>query len=143
MARLLFQYLANYSFENLPNSIRNLPKCVRNFAKYLSYPLTFAEVVLIFCPSGEILPNLVTLIERPPLTTSPPSFAGLGSRKCDQMVCSILAIHSDEHFPNIFKRIAKVEYFANHCIIYFSHSDKISPNMVTLVSGGIRRIALF
>ena len=108
MARLLFQYLANYSlkiypialgicqsvFEILPNTFGHFNICQSRFN---------------FCPSGEILPNLVTLIEKPPLTTSPPSFAGLGSRKCDQMVCSILAIHSDEHFPNIFKRIAKVD----------------------------------
>ena len=147
MARLLFQYMANYSFENLPNSIRNLPKCVRNFAKYLSYPLTFAEVVLIFCPSGEILPNLVTLIERPPLTTSPPSFAGLGSRKCDQMArwfVQFWPFTAMSIFPISLKELPKlIQNFANHCIIYFCQSDKISPNMVTLVSGGIRRIALF
>ena len=34
MARLIFQYLAIYNNENLPNSIRKLPKYVQNFAKY-------------------------------------------------------------------------------------------------------------
>ena len=45
MARLLFQYLAIYNFENLPNSIRSLPKYVQNFSKYLMEPLKFAKVV--------------------------------------------------------------------------------------------------
>ena len=45
MARLLFQNLANYSIENLPNNISNLPEYVQNFAKYLLDHLTFAKVV--------------------------------------------------------------------------------------------------
>ena len=45
MARLLFQYLAIYIIENLPNSKRSLPKHVQNFAKYSMDHLKFAKVV--------------------------------------------------------------------------------------------------
>ena len=45
MAWLLFQYLAIYNVETLPNNIRNLPKYVQKFAKYLMDPLQFAKVV--------------------------------------------------------------------------------------------------
>ena len=55
------------------------------FCQILIGPFNLCQSRFNFFPSGEILPNLVTLIEKPPLTTSPPSFAGLGSRKCDQM----------------------------------------------------------
>ena len=45
MARLIFQHLAIYNIENLPNSIRKLQKYVQNVAKYLMDPLKFAKVV--------------------------------------------------------------------------------------------------
>ena len=41
----LFQYLAIYNIENLPNNIRNLPKYVQHFAKFLMDVLKFAKVV--------------------------------------------------------------------------------------------------
>ena len=144
MARLLFQYMANYSFENLPNSIRNLPKCVRNFAKYLSYPLTFAKVVLIFAQVVKFCQIwshwLKSHLSLHPLLPSLDLAAGSVTRWFVQFwpftAMSILPISLKE-LPKL------IQNFANHCIIYFCQSDKISPNMVTLVSGGIRRIALF
>ena len=45
MARLLFQYLAFYYIEILPNTIYNLPKYNQNFTKYLMDPLKFTKVV--------------------------------------------------------------------------------------------------
>ena len=40
----------------------NLPNYVQNFVKYFIDPLIFAKVVNFFCLSGEMSPNLVTLV---------------------------------------------------------------------------------
>ena len=45
MAWFIFQNLAIYNSENLPNSIRKLPKYVQHFDKYLMNPLKVAKVV--------------------------------------------------------------------------------------------------
>ena len=47
MTRLCFQYLANYSNENLPKSIQIVPKWVEKFAQNQ-----------IYCPKPNILPNI-------------------------------------------------------------------------------------
>ena len=62
MAKLFFQYLAIYNIGHLPNTIWNLPKCVQNCAKYLKKHFKFCQSHLKICPSGEISPNLVTLL---------------------------------------------------------------------------------
>ena len=62
MARLLFQYLAIYNIENVPNKIRNLPKYVQKFSKYLMGVLKCCQSRLKCCLSGEILLNLVALL---------------------------------------------------------------------------------
>ena len=62
MARLLFQYLAIYNIENLPNSISKLPKNIQNCAKYLMEPFKICQWCFKFCHIGEISSNLVTLV---------------------------------------------------------------------------------
>ena len=62
MPGLNFKYLNIYNIDILPSSIRSLPKYVQNFAKYLTDPLFFCQSRLKICLSGEISPNLVTLI---------------------------------------------------------------------------------
>ena len=62
MPGLNFKYLNIYNIDILPSSIRSLPKYAQNFAKYLMDPLFFCQSRLKICLSGEISPNLVTLI---------------------------------------------------------------------------------
>ena len=67
VTRLIWQYLAIYTNENLPNSKlnspksdQNLPRRVQNFAKNRIDPIKI-EGLLKFCQGGKFLPNLVTL----------------------------------------------------------------------------------
>ena len=60
-----FHYLSIYNHEKFPNFKQNLPKLVRIFAKYvLKKTHKIAKDILRVFKSGEILPNLVTLVTK-------------------------------------------------------------------------------
>ena len=62
MTKFCFQYLAIYSNENLPKTIQIVKKWVENFAQNQIYPKCVPQDFLNIGQSGEITPNLVTLI---------------------------------------------------------------------------------
>ena len=63
MARLLVQYLATYNNKIFPNIIK-IAKIGSKFCQRLRKSFKNYSRLLKYCQSGEILPNLVTLIGR-------------------------------------------------------------------------------
>ena len=58
VTRWIFQDLAIYEHENLPYSIIICSK----FSQKLNHPYFFGQRLILFCQSGKISPNLVTLL---------------------------------------------------------------------------------
>ena len=62
IARLIFQNLAICNNQNLLNNIKMCLNRFKFFLQMLSWPSEIGQRLLNFCQSGEISPNLVTLL---------------------------------------------------------------------------------